>query len=128
MFVTIPKIKIDSDIVWHGTDEQIEEYEKECAACENSWRKIIEDPDVSAFGFQYGTDYHIVSRSTDENGKFRLTYFWNGKKPNGKVYVMDPTMHEYYSGRENNYKGSQFTLLFILSGFCHKDDIIVEIA
>lgn len=128
MFITIPKIKIDSDIVWHGTDEQIEEYEKECTACENSWRKIIEDPDFSAFGFQYGTNYYIVSRSTDENGKFRLTYFLNGQKPNGKIYVMDPTMHENYSGKEKGYKGSQFSLLFVLSTFCHKDDIIVEIA
>ena len=64
----------------------------------------------------------------DDKGVFRLTYFWNGKKPNGKTYIMDPTMHENYKGKEDTYRGHDISLLDILSGFCHKEDLTIEIA
>lgn len=41
---------------------------------------------------------------------------------------MDPTMHENYKGKEDNYRGSGISLLDILSGFCHKEDLTIEIA
>lgn len=128
MLAIIRKIEMDPDVVWHGTDEQADEYDRQCDECAECWRKIIEDPNFSALGFQYDTDYHILSRSTDDKGVFRLTYFWNGKKPNGKTYIMDPTMHENYNGKEDNYRGSGISLLDILSGFCHKEDLTIEIA
>lgn len=84
MLAIIRKIEMDPDVVWYGTDEQADEYDRQCDECAECWRKIIEDPNFSALGFQYDTDYHILSRSTDDKGVFRLTYFWNGKKPNGK--------------------------------------------
>ena len=84
MLAIIRKIEMDPDVVWHGTDEQADEYDRQCDECTECWRKIIEDPNFSALGFQYDTDYHILSRSTDDKGVFRLTYFWNGKSQTEK--------------------------------------------
>ena len=116
MFITIPKIDMDPVIAFTGNDEEIEKLENLENECSAAWQEIIENPDVSAIGFQSGVDYHIISRCTDNNGKYRLTYFWN----DGKEHVMDPSMHENYENIEK--------LLFQLTTFCFDRQIVAEIA
>ena len=84
MFINIPEITMDPVIAFTGTDEEIEKLENQEDICSAAWRKIIENPDFSALGFQSGTDYLVLSHSTDNNGIFRLTYFWNGESQTGK--------------------------------------------
>ena len=120
MLINIPEITMDPEIGFLGTDEEIEKLENQENECSAAWRKIIENQDVSAVGFQHGTDYLVISSCTDGNGIYRLTYFWNGKKPNGKTYIMDPTMHENYDNLEK--------LLFKLTDFCFGNRIIAETA
>ena len=120
MFINIPEITMDPVIAFTGTDEEIEKLENQEDICSAAWRKIIENPNFSALGFQSGTDYLVLSHSTDNNGIFRLTYFWNGEKPNGKTYIMDPTMHENYTDMEK--------LIFQLTTFCYGNEIVAEIA
>lgn len=127
MFITIPKININPIIAFTGTEEEIERLEKLEEDRSAAWQKIIENPDFSALGFQSGFNYHILSRNTDNNGKYRLTYFWNGTTENGKTYVMDPSMHENYQGKEENYIGAGLPLLSVLTNFCFSQDIVVEI-
>ena len=116
MFITIPKIDMDPVIAFTGSDEEIEKLENLENECSAAWQKIIENPDVSAIGFQSGIDYHIVSRCTDNHGEYRLTYFWN----DGEKHVMDPSMHENYENLEK--------LLFDLTAFCFDRQIVAEIA
>ena len=120
MLVNIPIITMDPEIAFLGTDEEIEKLENQENECSAAWRKIIENPGFQAIGFQHETDYLVVSHSTDGNGIFRLTYFWNGKKANGKTYHMDPTMHENYTDMEK--------LIFQLTTFCYGNEIVAEIA
>lgn len=120
MFTNIPAITMDPEIAFLGTDEEIEKLENQEDECSAAWRKIIENPGFQAIGFQHGTDYLVVSSCTDGNGIYRLTYFWNGEKANGKTYHMDPTMHENYSDLEK--------LLFQLTTFCYGNEIVAEIA
>ena len=79
MFINIPEITMDPVIAFTGTDEEIEKLENQEDTCSAAWRKIIENPNFSALGFQHDTDYLVLSHSTDDNGIYRLTYFWNGK-------------------------------------------------
>ena len=116
MLVNIPVITMSPEIAFTGTDEEIEKLENQENECSAAWRKIIENPDVSAIGFQSGVDYHIVSRCTDNHGEYRLTYFWN----DGDKHVMDPSMHENYDNLEK--------LLFQLTTFCYGNEIVAEIA
>ncbi len=120
MLVYIPEITMDPTIAFTGTDEEIEKLENQEDTCSAAWRKIIENPNFSALGFQHDTDYLVLSHSTDNNGVYRLTYFWNGKKPNGKVYDMDPTMHENFTELEK--------VLSQLTTFCYGSQIVAEIA
>ena len=120
MFTNIPAITMDPEIAFLGTDEEIEKLENQENECSAAWRKIIENPGFQAIGFQHGTDYLVVSSCTDRNGIYRLTYFWNGKKANGKTYHMDPSMHENYDNLEK--------LLFQLTTFCYGNEIVAEIA
>lgn len=116
MFTNIPAITMDPEIAFLGTDEEIEKLENQENECSAAWRKIIENPNFSAIGFQSGVDYHIVSRCTDNHGKYRLTYLWN----DGEKHIMDPSMHENYEDLEK--------LLFQLTTFCYGRQIVAEIA
>ena len=116
MFTNIPAITIDPEIAFLGTDEEIEKLENQENECSAAWRKIIENPGFQAIGFQTGVNYHIVSRCTDNHGKYRLTYFWN----DGDKHIMDPSMHENYTDIEK--------LLFQLTTFCYGNEIVAEIA
>ena len=84
MLVYIPEITMDPTIAFTGTDEEIEKLENQEDTCSAAWRKIIENPNFSALGFQHDTDYLVLSHSTDNNGIYRLharKFHRTGKSP-----------------------------------------------
>ena len=126
--ISIPGIYGDPMTAFFGTEEEIANMEKQEENTKAAWIAVVENPDFSALGFQSGNDYYIVSRTTDENGEWRLTNFWNGTMPNGKTYIMDPSYHEYYSGKNQGYKGSSGLSLFdVLAGYCHNKDLKISV-
>ena len=126
--ITIPGVYGDPMTTFFGTDEEIANMEKQEENTKAAWIAVVENPDFSALGFQSGNDYYIVSRTTDENGYWRLTSFWNGKMPNGKTYIMDPSYHEYYAGKSEGYKGSDGLSLFdVLARYCHNKDLKISV-
>lgn len=126
--INIPGIYGDPLTAFFGTEEEQEEMEKQENVTKAAWIAVVENPEFSALGFQSGNNYYIISRTTDENGEWRLTNFWNGTMPNGKTYIMDPSYHEYYSGKNEGYKGSGGLSLFdVLAGYCHNKDLKISV-
>lgn len=126
--IVIPGIYGDPMTAFFGTEEEQEAMEKQENFTKAAWIAIVENPDFSALGFQSGNDYYIVSRTTDENGYWRLTSFWNGTMPNGKTYIMDPSYHEYYAGKNEGYKGSGGLSLFdVLARYCQNKDLKISV-
>ena len=126
--IVIPGIYGDPMTAFFGTEEEQEAMEKQENFTKAAWIAVVENPDFSALGFQSGNNYYIISRTTDENGEWRLTNFWNGTMPNGKSYIMDPSYHEYYSGKSEGYKGSSGLSLFdVLAGYCHNKELTITV-
>ena len=126
--ITIPGVYGDPMTAFFGTEEEIANMEKQENVTKAAWIAVVENPEFSALGFQSGNDYYIVSRTTDNNGEWRLTNFWNGKMPNGKTYNMDPSYHEYYAGKNEGYKGSGGLSLFdVLAGYCQNKDLKISV-
>ena len=126
--VIIPGIYGDPMTAFFGTEEEIANMEKQEENTKAAWIAVVENPDFSALGFQSGNNYYIISRTTDSNGEWRLTNFWNGTMANGKSYIMDPSYHEYYSGKNEGYKGSSGLSLFdVLAGYCHNKDLKISV-
>ena len=126
--ITIPGVYGDPLTAFFGTDEEIANMEKQEENTKAAWIAVVENPEFSALGFQSGNDYYIVSRSTDSNGEWRLTSFWNGTMANGKSYIMDPSYHEYYAGKNEGYKGSGGSSLFdVLTAYCHNKDLKISV-
>lgn len=126
--ITIPGVYGDPMTAFFGTEEEIANMEKQEENTKAAWIAVVENPEFSALGFQSGNDYYIVSRSTDSNGEWRLTSFWNGKMPNGKIYNMDPSYHEYYAGKNEGYKGSGGLSLFnVLTAYCHNKELTITV-
>ena len=126
--ISIPGIYGDPLTAFFGTEDEIANMEKQEENTKAAWTAVVENPEFSALGFQSGNNYYIISRTTDENGEWRLTNFWNGTMPNGKTYSMDPSYHEYYSGKNEGYKGSGGLSLFdVLAGYCHNKDLKISV-
>ena len=126
--ISIPGIYGDPMTAFFGTEEEIANMEKQEENTKAAWIAVVENPDFSALGFQSGNNYYIISRTTDSNGEWRLTNFWNGTMANGKSYIMDPSYHEYYSGKNEGYKGSGGLSLFdVLARYCHNKELKVSV-
>ena len=126
--ISIPGIYGDPMTAFFGTEEEIANMEKQEENTKAAWIAVVENPDFSALGFQSGNNYYIISRTTDSNGEWRLTNFWNGTMANGKSYIMDPSYHEYYSGKNEGYKGSGGLSLFdVLARYCHNKDLKISV-
>lgn len=126
--ISIPGIYGDPLTAFFGTEEEIANMEKQEENTKAAWTAVVENPEFSALGFQSGNNYYIISRTTDNNGEWRLTNFWNGTMPNGKTYIMDPSFHEYYSGKNEGYKGSGGLSLFdVLAGYCHNKELTITV-
>ena len=126
--ISIPGIYGDPMTAFFGTEEEIANMEKQEENTKAAWIAVVENPDFSALGFQSGNNYYIISRTTDSNGEWRLTNFWNGTMANGKSYIMDPSYHEYYSEKNEGYKGSGGLSLFdVLARYCHNKDLKISV-
>lgn len=117
--VIIPAIVGDPKVLFLGTDEEIDTYEKQEDACKEAWRVLVENS--IAFEFQRGLDHIIFSECPDNDGKFRLSFFWNGES-RGRFYDDIPVMHENYQA---NYEGNCENLFSRLAGYCHNREIVV---
>lgn len=118
--IKIPAIIGDPSIMFTGTDDEIEEFENQEENCKNAWRVLVEK--FTAFEFRKGIHHIIFSGCPDNNGKFRLSFFWDGKTECGDVYDEIPVMHENY---KDNYSGNCEDLLSRLAGYCINCEIIV---
>lgn len=90
--ITMKALPFDASVLFTGTDEEIEQYEKAEREAEDKWKGIVEDPSFVALQVNLGRGRVKILSPSVRGGLFQLTNVQDG----------EPTSHSLYGAGEGH--------------------------